>query len=149
MHNNCWVEAGYSTYGSNVQYYWADQRPDAHGGNYNEHPITSVPSGDYGNYTWFDIHRTSGNSFLATISDSSYYWTGSSTYNSMTPNQVNMGQELAGNGGASAADAYYIYMYYYDTNNNQTQMDTGTGNRINQSPPYVGGSGGSFYTHCC
>jgi hypothetical protein len=154
-----WVEAGYSTYSNDhltrVDYFWADKRP-IYG--YVEHDLASVPSGDYGNYASVYINRSSSSSFEVTINSPGYYFDGSSTNNSMSPNDINIGQELYGTNGALAPNADLIDNAYIDTSNNfyyQTTM----GNRTEDGPPYAwwaiyptppnSSTGGDLVTACC
>jgi len=78
-HDACWVEAGYTTYGTNNHhkspsctkapancYFWADNRP---GGGYTEHPVAQVLGTDYGSGgLYLIIDRASSNSFQVTLS---------------------------------------------------------------------------------
>lgn len=151
-----WVEAGYST-GSNLvsswqYYFWADHRPVDCSSCVNEHPLSNVPSGDYNQYATFTIKRTSSTSFHTTISSPNYSASGDSTNNTMGVSIVTMGQELAGNAGASAPNARFIYRYYW--NSSGTSVGIGSNYSPHQdSPPFFNvilGSGPSdFYTHCC
>jgi hypothetical protein len=152
-----WVEAGYSTYSNDhytsIDYFWADLRP---GSSYYEHVLSTVPSGDYGNYANLTIKRSSSSSFSVSISSPNYSYSGSSTSNSMTPNDINIGQELYGTIGASAPTAHYIYNQWIDTSN-VSHYQTANGSITSDSPPYAGwttwpsssSTGGNMYTYCC
>jgi len=158
-----WVEIGYSTFGSSsVQYFWADSRP---GSTYYEHPMASVAGNEYGTRPQFAIQHGSGNSWVASIvgpgSNFGGSWT--STNNTMTGNDIQIGQELAGTTGASANYAnftinvwygYYDGSFHYQTNSGQ-DLNLAYGSTSN--PPYGGWdvipqnstTGGQFTTNCC
>ena len=146
-----WVEAGYATYSSafshTVQYFWADQRPS---GGYNEHPLSSVASGDYGFPTYFNILYVGSNQYRVSIqgytSGSHQYY---STNNTMQPTLIQMGQELAGSGSASAPYAAFFGRYGYTTSGGSYALPLSDASKIHSDPPYLYVSGDYYETHCC
>lgn len=152
------VEAGYSTHSNPLQtyeeYFWGDYRPADCSGCINQHPWGDVPSGDYNQYATFTIKRSSSTSFHVTASSPHASKTGDSTNNTMTVIGVNMGQELAGNAGASAPYAHYIYRYYWNSSGVSTAIGTHYAvDHPASGPPYwnqiSGTTVGDFETHCC
>lgn len=155
----CWIEAGYSTYSgggiTTENYFWADDRRDY---GYIEHALAAVPSGDYGSNVYIQIHQccNSSQTWDVSLSSTTYYSDNTSVNNPMTPGDVKMGQELAGNGGASSFTAYFTGNEYEDTNNNWHWFNW-DGSLQYYNPPYAGynvrpsqsSSGGSIYTYCC
>jgi hypothetical protein len=100
----------------------------------------------------FTIKRSGSSSFHVTISSPNASKTGDSTNNTMTVSGVNMGQELAGNAGASAPYAHYIYRSYW----NSSGVSKGVGTQyspVDGAPPYwqqiPGTTVGDFETSCC
>lgn len=113
-----WVEAGlksqFNIGGGAEIYFWADSRP---GGGYNNHFGRPIPSGDYGYYANVDIHRTSGSTWSITInSQTGLQLSDSSTGNSMAPDEIQLGTELAGTGGASDPHTNYANNQYKHLN---------------------------------
>jgi hypothetical protein len=151
-----WVEVGYLTQADALhsweEYFWADSRPVDPSGVVNYHPLGLIPSGDYNQYAMFTIKRSGSSSFHVTISSPNASKTGDSTNNTMTVSGVNMGQELAGNAGASAPYAHYIYRSYW----NSSGVSKGVGTQyspVDGAPPYwqqiPGTTVGDFETSCC
>lgn len=144
-----WVEGGYLT-NVNVDngaelWFWADNRP---GGGYNAHYATSpVTSGDYGNPVNVTIVRGSSNpnthTFTVQVYGTSTGIAGSSTYNSMVPNDINIGEELYGSSGASASTALWAYNQYRPTGTYNFRYQHVLGhpgtNEVN-NPPWSGWS---------
>lgn len=156
---NCWVEAGYLIGSASLEYFWADSRPN---GGFFFHPITSVPGADFGHQTTFIINRTSTTTkWMVDIYDGAgNSWINYSTNNSMAPNQILVGQELAGAGGASAPRADFTHNVYYSGSGSAYQNSVGDGIiTINGAPPPYAvmaarpagnaNSGGDIYTYCC
>jgi hypothetical protein len=152
-----WVEAGYSTNSNDhityVDYFWADTRP---GYGHYEHILSSVPPGDYGNYVNLTIKLTSSSSFQALISSPNYSYSATSINNSMSPNDITIGQELFGSSGASAPTAHFINNQYINTSNVSIYQYL-NGSLSTPNPPYGGwttqprysSTGGNMYTDCC
>lgn len=164
-----WVEVGYAVDKQDdgsapEQYFWADDRP---GQGYQIHYLANVPAGDYGNYTWFKIQwQTDINSYCTsryypycydiTVQSSNYSASPVELNNTMTPNDINIGEELSGYSGASAPTAYYIDNYWISTSN-VGHYQTANGTITQYKPPYGGwttypsqsSTGGTLNTHCC
>lgn len=159
----CWVETGYHTV-TNAQgtstsnvYYWVDVRPGTN--NYHVHTFGNVQSGDLGYNAYLNIDEYGNTSTweVNLVSETSGY-SGTSTNNSMNPNQIQMGMELTGSKGESANTGYFTYNIWYGTSNNQWHYQENAGSTHNDSPiesgwyqiPASNGSnyGGSFYTSC-
>jgi hypothetical protein len=146
-----WVEVGEETVQSSAQrYFWADVRPvDC---TFFKQYFANVPSGDYGYYTYFQIYRKDSTDWTITVSSQTGYWSGTSTNNSMHPDDINQGMELAGQSGASAPATQYTNRYYKDTTNTwysidndyATLLDNPPNLHVNNSPEYY-----DFYTTCC
>lgn len=151
-----WVEAGYWTQSNPFQtvedYFWADKRPRDCSTCVNVHDLGGVASGDYGHNTDFLIWQdTNPDEFAVQIAGySSGINGGTSTDNSMNVGHVLMGQELAGNAGASAPQARYSYRFYMDGNFNFVAQN-GYYSLSTSDPPYAGYVSGDtdFYTYCC
>lgn len=152
----CWVEAGYIQGSGFEDYFWADNRPN---GGFFYHELTEVPGADYGHATTFIINRTSTTTkWLVDIYDSAgNSWVNYSTNNSMAPNEIVIGQELAGGGGASAPRADFTHNVYYSGSGSAYQNNQGSG-FVAARPPYGGiaavpagntNAGGDIYTYCC
>lgn len=158
---NWWVEAGYHTYaqasGVTVDYFWADMRPLFY---YALHDLGPVPQGDFGRTAEFVISSVGGCSpYTVGIASPNYYMYGQqSTDNAMTPNDIDIGQELSGYGGPSAPRAYFTGSQWEDYNGN-FNYQTLDGSLYYNNPPYVGWSsghkpsqsttGGQLWTNCC
>lgn len=151
-----WIELGYRTRADTLhsweEYFWADKRPVDCSGCINNHTMGNVPSGDYSQYATLTIKRTGSTSFHVTLSSPNASKSGDSTSNTMTVQIVEMGQELAGNAGASAPYARYIYRYYW----NSSGVSTAIGQSYTptySNPPWwnqiTGTTVGDFETHCC
>jgi hypothetical protein len=165
---SCWVEAGYWTQYSplfSMDYFWADVRP---GSGIFVHVLGSVPDHDIGARTHFMIvrdDRTAARPYLSFIySDSGTFYLGTSTANTMTANEIDIGQELAGAGGAGAPVATFTrniwavqglgpeYVFWYSP-------QPGAGTVRSSNPPVAqwdmlpgttgAPEGGQFSTHCC
>ncbi len=192
----CWVEGGYLTVtnspnATTENYFWADLRPSftigglTFGSNFNLHILSQVPQGDYGHQV--DILIYSGTThvcippasppyggcippitdeYFVSFSSPNFRSVSLSTHNAMHPNRFDVGQELAGAGGASAPTAHF-------TNNSFATFTSGlAGVRYTPEgadgipflsvsgapPPTVGyttkpsqapGTGGNIYSNCC
>lgn len=157
--NNHWIELGYraraDALNSWEEYFWADKRPVDCSGCINNHTMGNVPSGDYNQYATFTIKRTGSTSFHVTLSSPNASKSGDSTNNTMTVQILEMGQELAGNAGASAPYAHYIYRYYWNSSGTSTAIGTNYQFVMQppSGPPYwnqiSGTTVGDFETHCC
>jgi hypothetical protein len=141
---------------SNV-YYWADERPGNN--NFTVHTKGTVQSGDLGNDAWLNIDEYGNTStWEIDIIPATSGYSGTSTDNSMNPNQIQMGMELIGTEGESANTGYFTDNIWYETNNNSWHYQENAGQTTNNSPvesgwyqkPASNGSndGGSFYTSC-
>lgn len=165
----CWVESGYTTETGDfltggeiitqTAYFWADLRPQDHGTN--EHPLNVVPSGDYGRSVEFHIAKCCGSNtyepliFSPTLGTLTEY----STNNAMQANRIEIGQELAGSGGASAATADFTYNTWISTRDNTTHYQYLNGSvDLEGAPPPAGywvvypnksSTGGDWQTSCC
>lgn len=158
-YGNCWVEAGYINDGYNFSYFWADVRP-VDNGNLNFHWLFAASVG----YTMgISIYKQGTNQFeldLVLHNSTGYHTvTYYSTNNSMAPNDIKIGMELAGTGsnnsnwGAPRAD--FTNNYWKGSNWVAQQYGNGPG-MYAYNPPYIngiyggsGGTGGDFWTNCC
>jgi len=176
----CWIETGYYT-GSvdksspgtpvavvalNPSFFWADMRP---GQSFTFVLAGDIPDSQYGTKNHFVIvkdGRTTPNPFLVFIyNDSLSTFFGESLNNRMNGNEINIGQELAFDGGAIAPQVTFTrnifavrpvgkdYVFWYNA-----QTDRGTVSSPNPptgrwdiAPPTSGSSpeGGQFSTSCC
>jgi hypothetical protein len=149
-----WVETGYVSDSNGEYYYWADQRPVDN--TYHEHDLNQAGSCDYGNYTYFDIHRYTSSSFEIDISSCSYGVQAYSTNNTMSPSAILTGQELVGTSGASAPRAYFINNTWIGTDGVYHYWGS-NGGIYGANPPSAGWStlpsnsstGGVLWTNCC
>ncbi len=162
--NDCWVEAGYINLDGQgyVTFFWADARPN---GGFYFHNINAAYVGDFGNKVIFRITRVSSNEFEVDkandgcTSQCSASWTYYSTNNTMAPNAIHIGQELAGSsGGASAPNGHFTDNYWQSTRDNSWNAQNNDGNGLRcDNPPCIkyqvhpGGNstGGDIYTYCC
>lgn len=122
----CWVETGYMSnfaLPGEVNTFWAQGRPD---GTLPVHfivltPMRLLPSPFY---TSYEIIQRTGSSFRITICclhgvtngrlDPRHPFVAEVTDLPITPNRIDMGQELAGAGGGSAPRADYRYPMWWD-----------------------------------
>lgn len=107
--NSYWVEGGYwANVGWNngaQTWFWADSRPED-SNNVNVHPSSPMPgSGDGGQYAFVDIEQINSCTFDVFIDGFSTDLSGVSTNNCISPNDIQLGQELAGSSGANAPTA--------------------------------------------
>ena len=143
----CWVEVGEfvgrTLDGSptNVPiYFFADNRPVW---GYAEHYVATVPNGNFGYNTDFEIYRNPGvaNRFEVYIRSSAgdIYPSGlASTSNSMQPTTINIGEELYGTDGAFSEQARWSYnKWITSTGTRYYQTNNGMGSPPN-NPPYAG-----------
>jgi hypothetical protein len=165
----CWIEAGYVVggttqgYYSSPVYFWADLRP---GSIYFDHLLQTVPQGDYGQTldvlielqstpgTWYVGMSSPG--FNSDYSPSPQF----SMNNSMVPDWIHVGQELAGtqnNAGSPATDWTYnqwmdnLGSYHFQT------TDGWGGTPRSDNPPYASwaippsqsSTGGDLVAYCC
>jgi len=167
-YGNCWVEAGYifSDVGR-VYYFWADVRP-VDGNTLNFHYIGQVFTNDYGHSMRFSIYSSGTKQFTVDLaiqgcsSGCFGHETFYSTNNSMSPNDIKIGSELAGTGPNYEwhADRADYTNNYWRCGSNWCGQTYGNGPGIvfvNGAPPpniqgtygSPGGTGGDFYTNCC
>ncbi len=156
----CWVEAGYISYNptstsSAVWYVWADLRPNS---TFFKHFIAQVPSGDIGKSAAMNINYQGSNKWQVISSTPSGVYYNYSTANTMTADDINIGQELYGTGGASAPTAHFTYNYWIDTSGAYHFQTGWSSSGIHvYNPPYGGwttypspsGTGGNWHTSCC
>ncbi len=142
--SQCWVEAGYSTYpdgpSSTDYYYWADYRPPNQG--YREFDLHAVPSADLDGYTNLQIYTAGGNSWYVNLYTPTLSYPEVSYDNSMAPNDIQIGQELSGQGNTNGAHAPYAYFWkneWVDTTQNHWHWQTSaSGSGISEGyPPYA------------
>lgn len=109
----CWVEAGYyHASGNSERWFWADLRPVG-GGCYGscyflEHDEGILNSGDYNNVV--DITITANGTakqWSVSVSGGATGFNATSVDNVMSPNRIDIGQELIGTQGANAPHANY------------------------------------------
>jgi hypothetical protein len=162
----CWVEAGFHAFAGqgNPYYFWADSRPLA-SNTYNNHFLNQADSGDFDHFMIIEDARGAPGVYQVWIySDNlSVLFNGTSTSNTMSANTIQIGTELAGTTGGSAAPSQFQkniwavkplgsdYTFWYNT-----QVDDGV--ILSQSPPNAswlidpslpGSNGGIFTTNCC
>jgi hypothetical protein len=148
----CSVEAGYATYtnvgGSYMAYFYANQQSCCA---YDETVLANVPSGDLNTYPSYIITQASSTYYDVDIDTPNLHY-GYSVPNNMQANRIDEGQELAGNGGASAALANYLYSEWVDTSG-FGHYETDNGIWLHPDPPYddytAGSNGGVLQTTCC
>lgn len=141
QNGQCWVEAGYNhSYGLSEVWFWADVRPQGGGCTthcyYHEHDSGPLSSGDYGNPADFYISKGSSGQWIVDVSGYSTGLSGSSTYNTMHPTTVEMGQELIGTSGANAPTAYYVGNAWEDSSGTW-QYHTLDGQPSSYNPPWA------------
>lgn len=157
---SCWIEAGYTTdqnaNGVN-KYYYADRRP---GKPYAETMLQAIPSSHFEGYATIAIWRNVG-SFTVRISNPSggTIFHGYSESNAMKVDLIEIGQELRGSSGQSAAIAYWRFNRWKDEFSSQWnyQSNEVSPDPPSSNPPYAGWSvrpsrsimGGSWKSHCC
>lgn len=161
-YGKCWVEGGYIAYPNSSSsytedYFWADYRPfvdsDLH-----FHDLGVVPSGDYGFYVVIYIYRVSSTSFRVHIySVTKDFSNQYSTSNQMTPDDIEIGQELQGTHGASSGSANFVANQYVSTRDNNLHYQTNNGSPGTNPgpitsywvvPPSQSSTGGDFLTKC-
>ena len=153
------MEAGYQVGSVSQFYFWADSRPN--GGFFN-HFVTYVPGVDYGHATTFVITRSNPTTtWQVNIYDSSgNSWLAYSTNNSMAPDEIIIGQEIAGSSGASAPVADFTHNVWFASSGSHYQSNSGSGfhpspagapNKgvIAEPPAGDSNAGGDIETYCC
>lgn len=154
-----WVESGYMSYPpgptSSDSYFWADNRPTY---GYTWHDFGQVPSGDYQHNTTFELVKDGSGTFEVYLSSYTKSFYAYSTSNSMSANQIVIGQELAGTGGASAPTSYLSHNQWIDSNDHpHYQTNSNSDDLDSDNPPYASWfitpqnstTGGSLQTSCC
>jgi len=102
----CDVEAGYIYVNGSEKWFWVDIRPN--GGLYNVHYSNPLASGDYGNVVDIQINPNGiAGQWSVQIIGHSTSFGGTSKSNPIAPNAIQIGQELAGFGGANAPKALF------------------------------------------
>jgi hypothetical protein len=161
--NIYWVESGYESYppgpASNDSYFWADERPN--GGGYNWHDFGQVPSGDYQHNATFNIVNDGSQSYEVYVSTYTTYYLGYSTHSIVSPNDIVIGQELAGSSGASAPVSFFSDNQWLDSNDAPHYQTYGSDTTpyplTSDNPPYASwfihpqnsSTGGSLQASCC
>jgi len=131
---NYWVEGGYKAAYGSQRYYWGDVRPSDPV--YRRHDLGAIPGQHYGFGLDLNIVRMPDDAsyvvalHVNSVGYSSYNY---SVSNTMTPNRIDMGQELSGTASAHADQAQFTY--------NQWQENNGTYHFQNQyvNPQVFGG----------
>jgi hypothetical protein len=156
----CLVSVGYTTYssssGTTVNYFWLDIRHFWWGNSYYEHPLSQVPSADFGQFAFFAIDRVSGSAFQVNINSPNFSYTGFSTDNSMVPGAIAVEQGFDGSSGASAPGTDFTRNQWIDTNN-VSHFQTADGFLSSDNPPYAwyvqyphaSSTGGDIHMQCC
>jgi hypothetical protein len=162
----CWVEAGYHAFPGegNPYYFWADSRPMT-SNTYNNHFLNQADVADFTHFMIILDARGGPGVYQVWIYNDnlSVLFNGASTSNTMTANEIDIGTELAGTTGASAAPSQFQqnfwavspltsqYIFWYNT-----EVDNGA--VTSQAPPNAswlipaslsGSNGGIFSTNCC
>ncbi len=153
---SCWVEAGYSNDGAGTYHFWADVRPID--GKYHLHPLMQASSYP----TVYTLEGVCCQQFevgLIFLYPCRYgcRYTYFSTQNSMSPDDIQIGQELLGTGGASASRADFSNNYWQGSINggwNLQGYGNGPGVSDPNPPPYAAWvnppyTSNDFYTYCC
>jgi hypothetical protein len=153
-----WIETGTITWSWAAQrYFWADYRPSG----WAIHYFTNVPSGDYGNYAYYQIEQTCStcNSYqISLYSPSNYWYYGTSTNDPTIDFGYYMGSELAGTGTGSYMQypAIFTDRGYFDTNfysHSIGDHENYTPYNVPTDPPYQTVDNypqtGDFNTYCC
>lgn len=136
----CWVELGAKAGGpqckTNVPcYFWNDLRPcNACYNNYYTHYISDIPGSDYNNQTDLRIERSSGSSFAMSLQSRNLQWSDSSTGNSMYPNDIEIGAEVAGTSGAHIGSTSFRNNSWKPVGANYYNFQTANGNPTVNSP---------------
>jgi hypothetical protein len=157
QYSECWVEVGYQNDGSGpTNHFWGDMRPIDNAVNY--HPLMQASSYPTA-YTLDGVGNQQFEVGLVFLYPCRYgcRYTYFSTQNSMGPNHIKIGQELAGQtGGASASRADFSNNYWQGAINGGWNLQGyGNGPGVSyDSPPYAAWvnntpSSNDFYTHCC
>ena len=157
-----WVETGEANDGAGTEYFWAENK--AYWG-YMQYDLGPVSQHDLNHATWiaYKVEQDSKtpSSWNVTISDAksgSVLFTGQSTENSMSPNNVTEGQELAGHQGAQAPIA--LFSENAIINGKKMTFQTSDGASTVNEPPNAGWfpgnkkpsqttNGGTWFTDCC
>ena len=157
-----WVETGETNDGFGTEYFWAENK--LYWG-YMQYDLGPVSQHDLDHATWiaYKVEQDSKtpSSWNVTISDAksgSVLFTGQSTENSMSPNTVIEGQELAGSQGAQAPIAFFSQNAII--NGKKTTFQTSDGTPTANHPPTAGWwpgnnkpsqtkNGGTWFTDCC
>lgn len=166
----CWVEAGYVEFAlwNSPGFFWADVRP-TNQSTFNLHILgPSDPVGTTDHFMIVKDGRTSPQSFLVFLyndSQSTLYG-GASTITSGNPMRavrLEIGQELAGPGGASAdlasfmrniwavqpLGSEYVFWYAPQTTPGNVQSDNPPFGQWSVNPGTPPIEGGKFTTRCC
>jgi hypothetical protein len=154
-----WVEAGYISdsgfeNGAEV-WFWADSRPQDNG-YVNLHYGIPLRSGDYGHNVAITLKRKDSCSFTASVVGVLTGEQGTSTNNCISPDHIQIGQELAGSNGANAPKALYSQNEYEAAGRNYFSYQFQDGSGSGKNPPWAGwdqnhrpsnsGGGGTWYT---
>lgn len=165
---NGFIRIGYQTHnvgGTNTQiwYFWDQNRP---GLGYQVNWQGQVPSNAIGQWAEYDVHATGPGNYSVSLNQTlsgggSSGFSGSSTSNSMSPNQIVFGQQLIGHAGAAADVAFFQHMQWYDSGSGLHNI-TDYGSWHEDAPPYgrwiidphaVSNPptvyDNDFYTECC
>jgi hypothetical protein len=157
-----WVETGETNDGVGTEYFWAENK--LYWG-YMQYDLGPVSQHDLNHGTWIaykvDQDSKTPSTWNVTISDAktgSVLFTGQSTGNSMSPNTVIEGQELAGSQGAQAPIAFFSQNAII--HGKKTTIQTSDGTPTANHPPtadwFPGNNkpsqttnGGIWFTDCC
>lgn len=156
-----WVETGEATrvgYSGNW-YFWGDCRP---GSIDLYHWPYQPPSGDYGQAMEYVIDRGSSSTFSIAASNTvtgNLLFTGTSTSNSMSPNDIQTGLETTNNSYSvtHADNDYFTHNQYHGTNGAWGYQHNSDGSIAQYKPPYFywntpphsSSTGGQGETTCC
>lgn len=134
-------------------FFWADFRPQDT--KENDHYVSGVYSSDYGHIATYQISKLDPSDWGVNVSDyAGHLWIGKSTSNTMYPQIIQLGGELVGTSGGSAAHATY-QDNGYSIGNGGTFFTTSGSPNVNSpwsaswaSPPNSSNQGGVWQTQC-
>ncbi len=134
-------------------YFWEDNRP---GSSLIGHVMGAAQSSDWGNQATFQIASSGSGVWTVDVWAPSQHDSDQSTSNSMSPNNIEIGGEVAGTSGASAPTTYSQWNTYNTGGGSQYFNSDGTPHV--QGPPWAGywdpppsqeGGSARWYIGCC
>ena len=142
-------------------WFWADfhYHPERQMNVYTRSIFGLIPNADFYSYIPVWIIRDFDTQYSAHVRSTQQEWVGTSTNNNLQPNEVQIGEELAGTNGGSAPRTYWTYNQWID-NNGVGQYQNNNGHPVAQAsgnPPTAdwlvypanSSNGGTWYADCC